>query len=172
MEQPFRKDQKEYVKHRLSQFGYYFEEWENDIENLTMSNYQIFNKKLLNTIYDATVNFSNHRDFKKMKTLVNFERCKTHPHEIQDHLLKLYLNIDGNNLSWGSACVIGYENFMMTFNLYMRMFNKVDEMIEYDDNGSKSEFVEKILNKENKQIILPVQSEKKSKRYIVNGILY
>lgn len=171
MEQPFRLDQKEHVRIRLSQFGKYFEEWNEDIDNLTTSSYLTFNKKLLKSIYDITVEFSNRNDFKKIKTLVNFERCKTHPHEIQGYLLKLYLNIDENNLKWGSACVIGYENFSMMFNLYTRMFEKVYEMIEYDGTGKKGEFIEKLLTKENNQAS-PVQAETRPRRYIVNGILY
>ncbi len=167
MNRPFTEAEKKMVKEHLNQFGHWFEEWEDDINNLTTSNYQDFNKKLLNWIYTVTVDYANH--YKKIKTIVNFERCEMYPHDISQQLCNLYTN--GIVPQYGSAYSASIENFNVCFRHYINMIRRAYEIVKYENTGVSSEFVKRLLPSETSQSnnTVPVR---KTKRYIVNGILY
>jgi hypothetical protein len=171
MTDSFTDSQKKQVKDQLDRFGYWFEEWDDgsspaeDISNLSLSNYQSFNKKLLDWIYRATLDYSTIPALKKIKTIVDFERCTSYGNA-QEQLSKLYMN--GQVPQFGSVNHCSFENFNILFRFYIGMIEKVHEFMDYEITGVPSNFVKRLLPDNHPHIT----KEKKPNRYIVNGILY
>jgi hypothetical protein len=145
----FSKAQKEYVQNQLNRFGFWFEEWDDgsspkeDITNLTIYNSSEFIKKLLNWVYVTTLMFASEPKFKKIKTLVDLERCKKHPQDIHRVLSDLYLG--GAECKFGSVLGPSFSNFDISFRFLVSMVEKLNEMEMEESTGVRSKFVEKLL---------------------------
>lgn len=176
MSEAFTDQQKQHVREHLARFNYWFEEWddgtsvEEDISNLTSSNWSNFIEKLRDWIYNATLEYSNVKGLEIIKTKVNFKLCSEQPHHRQQELCNLYLNgiipqLPGNH---------EYVCFAILFHMYRRMIEKIDQFSKYDSDQIVSPFVESLLPKvaETVQHDAPGFTEPKRRRYIINGILY